>query len=74
MTALLEYLDLLRDAWEAKLLHAKGFLNLPYASYCPMRLSWKVHAPASPEPRLSEPLRTIARWLRGTIKCNFWIT
>ena len=27
MTALLEYLDLLRDAWEAKLLHAKRFLT-----------------------------------------------
>ena len=27
MTALLEYLDLLRNVWEAKLLHAKQFLT-----------------------------------------------
>jgi len=27
MTVLLEYFDILRDAWEAKLLHAKRFLT-----------------------------------------------
>ena len=41
MTALLEYLNLACDAWEAKLLHAKKTIvfNLPYALYCPMCLS-----------------------------------
>ena len=72
MTALLEYLDLLCDAWEAKLLHAKrkeqSFLTylthfivlcVYPEKYTPLRV-W--------HPGLSGPSRTIARWLRDAHK------
>ena len=72
MTALLEYLDLLCDAWEAKLLHAKqkerSFLtNLMHfivlcvypEKYTPLRVQ---------HPGLSGASCTIARWLRDAYK------
>ena len=74
MTALLEYLDLSCDAWEAKLLHAKQKerLFLTYLThfialcvypekYTPLRV-W--HS------GLSGPSRTTARWLRDVYKTN----
>ena len=59
MTALLEYLDLLRDAWDAKLLHAKRFLTYH------MRLIVLCVCPESTCPCQSEtrPSRTITRRL-----------
>ena len=74
MTALLEYLDLLCDAWEANLLHAKqkerSFLTylthfivlcVYPEKYTPLQV-W--------HPGLSGPSRTIAHWLRDAYKTN----
>ena len=72
MTTLLEYLDLLCDAWEAKLLHAeRSFLTylthfivlcVYPEKYTPPQRVW--------HPGLSGPSRTIARWLRDAYKTN----
>ena len=71
MTALLEYLDILSDAWEAKLLHAKqkerSFLTylMHFIVLCVILKSIR---PC--ESGLSGPSRTIARWLRDAYKTN----
>ena len=76
MTALLEYLDLLCDAWKAKLLHVKqkeqSFLTylthlivlcVYPEKYTPLRI-W---LPGCPD------LRTLLRWLRDACKINLSI-
>ena len=75
MTALLEYLDLLCDALEAKLLYAnqreRSFLtNLTHLIVlCVYPEKYTPHA--SPALGLSGPLCTIARWLCDAYKTSF---
>ena len=76
MTALLEYLDLLRDAWEAKLgaklLHAKQ-IERSLLTYLTRLIVLYVY-PGNyiplqvRQPGLSGPSRTIACWLRDAYK------
>ena len=72
MTALLEYLDLLHNAWEAKLLDAKQFLTYHTHLIVLCIYPEKYMALASPDPRLSGPSRTIACWLRDAYKLTFY--
>ena len=76
MTALLEYLDLLCDAWEAKLLHAKQKERL-FLTYLTHLIVLCVYSEKYTPLRIRHlgypDLRALLRWLRDVCKANLSI-